>query len=234
MHFSRPVIAVVIGAMLFSLLSIPIARGGNWPGEWTAVSWAIDLRRPALTEAMQLLTFLGAARPALLISAVASAVTFRRQRRVSRGVLLPVVALVGAVPFNLALRAVFGRFRPGVSYIPNLIPEIHHPFQKWSYPSGHAITSAVVYGALAYLLWLDGTGRGTSPRFHRLRRPFAMAMIVLVGGIGFSRIYLGVHWPTDVLAGWLVGLVWLALSIAWASQDQFRSAHPPSDPGSSV
>jgi undecaprenyl-diphosphatase len=219
MPFSRPAIVAVISAALFFLLSVPIAWGDNWPGEWAVVLWATDLRRPALTRAMQLLTFLAAARPALLISAGVSAVTFRRLRRVSRPVLLPLVALVGAVLFNLALRTAFGRFRPGVSYVPNLIPEIRHPFQRWSYPSGHAITSVVVYGALAYLLWVDGKGTESSKRFRRWRVPFLIAVMVLVGGIGFSRVYLGVHWPTDVLGGWLVGLGWLAMSVAWASRD---------------
>jgi len=220
MGFSRPVIVVAISAALFCLLSAPIAWGVNWLGEWQLVLWATDVRRPALTTAMQVLTFLAAARPALLISAGASAVMFWRQRRISRPVLLPVVALLGAVPFNLALRALFGRFRPGVSYVPNLIPEIRHPFQQWSYPSGHAITSVVVYGAVIYLVWIEGARLGPSRRFRHWRGLFLIVVMVLVGGLGFSRIYLGVHWPTDVLGGWLVGLSWLAMSIAWASRDK--------------
>jgi len=60
MPFSRPVIVAVISAALFFLLSVPIAWGDNWPGEWAVVLWATDLRGPALTKAMQLLTFLAA------------------------------------------------------------------------------------------------------------------------------------------------------------------------------
>jgi undecaprenyl-diphosphatase len=118
------------------------------------------------------------------------------------------------VPFNLALRTVFGRLRPGASYVPNLIPEIRHPFQEWSYPSGHAITSVVVYRALAHLLCIDERGIGPSNPFHQWRGLCWIAVIVLVGGIGFSQVYLGVHWPTDVLGGWLVGAAWRAMSIA--------------------
>ena len=255
MRLSRPVTVALGSTVLFFFLSIPIASGFNWPGEWELVAWATGLRRPALTTALQLLTFLAAARPAAGISAAASAVMFWRQRRLSRRGMLPLVALIGSVPLNFVLRTAFGRVRPGVQYIPNLLPEVYHPFQRWSYPSGHAITSVVVYGALFYLLWGDVKKRslrsgacpeplardlgdgGQSPRdrvqsgaaflssrkaaptvrSHRWQGLFLIAVVVLVGGIGFSRIYLGVHWPTDVLGGWLVGVGWLAISIAWVS-----------------
>jgi len=217
---SRPAVVALGSIVLFALLSIPIALGHDWPGEWALVLWATSLRRPALTVVLQLLTFLSAARPALGISAVASVAVFWRQRRLSPQVMLPLVALVGSVPFNVVLRTAFGRLRPGVSYIPNLLLEVHHPFQRWSYPSGHAITSVVVYGTLLYLLGQNDLETGSMRRPCRWQGLLLIAVTLLVGGIGFSRVYLGVHWPTDVLGGWLVGLSWLAVSIAWASRGE--------------
>lgn len=73
-----------------------------------------------------------------------------------------------------------------------------------AYPSGHSLGSAAVVGVLATLaVWRVG------------RRPIAVTVVVgavvFVGLVGLSRLYLGVHWPTDVLAGWAVGALWVAL-----------------------
>lgn len=231
MRFSRSIAVAVSCAGFFILLSIPIALGRNWPGEWEWVLWATNLRQPALTTALQMLTFVAAARPTLAVCTAATTVSLWRQRGLSRRGLLPLVALIGSVPLNFALRTAFGRLRPNVSYVPNLLPELHHPFQRWSYPSGHAITSVVVYGALTYLLWVNKTQRGPARHLSRWRGAFLMALIVLVGGVGFSRVYLGVHWPTDVLGGWLVGLCWLAVSIAWTLRQGGRLIHPFAHPG---
>jgi undecaprenyl-diphosphatase len=219
MRFSRSASIALVSAGLFVMLSVPIALGRNWAGEWELVVWATGLRQPDLTLVFQYLTFLAAVRPALAICIVASLIAFWRWRRLFRQAVLPLVALAGSAPLNLLLRTAFGRLRPGVSYIPNLLPEVRHPFQRWSYPSGHAITSVVAFGALVHLLWIGWTDGKQSSLARSFQRGLILVVaVVLVGGIGFSRVYLGVHWPTDVLGGWLVGLSWLAVSIAWTSQ----------------
>lgn len=82
---------------------------------------------------------------------------------------------------------------------------IRHP--TWSFPSGHAMGSLVGFGMLAYVLvrFADATGRGRFVVWGA-----ASLLIVLIGG---SRMYLGVHYLSDVLGGYLVGAVWLALCI---------------------
>jgi undecaprenyl-diphosphatase len=76
----------------------------------------------------------------------------------------------------------------------------------WSFPSGHAMTSMIFYGMIAYLLVRTvGSGR---------RKVFAMALAgFIVFMIGFSRIYLQVHYLSDVLAGYAGGLFWLSICI---------------------
>lgn len=75
-----------------------------------------------------------------------------------------------------------------------------------SFPSGHAANSTVVYGALAIIAWrLFGPRAGV---------PAALAAAVLCAAIGVSRVYLGVHWPSDVAAGWALGGAWLCLFAA--------------------
>ena len=70
-----------------------------------------------------------------------------------------------------------------------------------SFPSGHAASSAVVY------LTIAGLASQVTPN-RVARRYMLVAAIVLVGAIGCSRVYLGVHWPSDVLAGWSFGTLW--------------------------
>jgi len=101
------------------------------------------------------------------------------------------------------LKAGFARPRPDL--VPQLA-EVH----SMSFPSGHAMVSAVIYLTLGALL----------ARFHQRRRHKALVMIyavLITMLVGASRIYLGVHWPTDVLAGWCLGAAWAALwwLIAW-------------------
>ena len=102
-----------------------------------------------------------------------------------------------ALLVNAVLKEVFQRTRPDV--VPHL-----REVMTLSFPSGHALTSAVVYltlGALSMRI----AGR-------RLTKFYCMAMAMLVTGlVGASRVYLGVHYPTDVLAGWLIGLSWALL-----------------------
>lgn len=75
---------------------------------------------------------------------------------------------------------------------------------SFSFPSGHAIGAVIVYGFIAFLL------SGHYPKFSRLIYSLVFILIVL---IGFSRLYLGVHWPTDVMAGYGIGFLWLTVCL---------------------
>lgn len=87
-----------------------------------------------------------------------------------------------------------GRPRPDI--VPHLV-EVSH----MSFPSGHAASSAVVY------LTIAGLASQVTPN-RVARRYMLVVAILLVGAIGCSRVYLGVHWPSDVLAGWSFGTLW--------------------------
>lgn len=107
------------------------------------------------------------------------------------------VASGGALFVNAALKQFFQRPRPDV--VPHL-----RDVMTMSFPSGHALTSAVVY------LTLGALSMRIAER--RLTKFYCMAMAMLVTAlVGTSRVYLGVHYPTDVLAGWLIGLCWALL-----------------------
>lgn len=108
--------------------------------------------------------------------------------------LFVVAAVVGGVLVSSALKLGFDRPRP------ELVPHGSHVVTP-SFPSGHSSTATVVYLTLGVIL------ARALPR--RRMKVYVVALAVLVAlGVGFSRVYLGVHWPTDVLAGWTVGGLW--------------------------
>ena len=111
-----------------------------------------------------------------------------------REALLLLVAAMGGTALGQTLKGVFGRERPDESW--RLVEAIHT-----SFPSGHAMMSAVIYLTFGALM----------ARFaNRTRvKVFGLTVgILLTALVGISRVYLGVHWPSDVLAGWCVGAAW--------------------------
>ena len=104
------------------------------------------------------------------------------------------VAAGGGTLFVTALKEVFARPRP------QLAPDGLFVYTA-SFPSGHAMVSAVVYLTLGVLI------ARLAPRIQ-LKLYIMMVAVFLTGLVGFSRIYLGAHWPSDVLAGWAIGAAW--------------------------
>ncbi len=94
---------------------------------------------------------------------------------------------------NLALKQLFAAPRP------DLLPHLDI-VDSYSFPSGHAAQNMIFFGALSLLAGMRGG---------------YIAAAVMIALIGVSRVWLGVHWPSDVLAGWVEGLGWLAFCAAW-------------------
>jgi undecaprenyl-diphosphatase len=167
--------------------------------------WAVDL--------LQIVSWL--ARPpflALLVAATAVHVYRRHQRRLLWFVIL--TPLGGGIVDSIVKIAVN---RPR--------PEVDHPiataFGK-SFPSGHAMSSVVTYGALL-LVFLPLVSRG--------RRHLAVGVtVVLILAIGVSRLLLGLHFVSDVIGGWVLGLAWLLGAVAafetWRTDEGDRKTHP--------
>lgn len=103
----------------------------------------------------------------------------------------------GGAVLSYVLKLVFTRSRPELW--PRLILD-----PTFSYPSGHALGSMVLYGFLTYLIIT------LHPRYTKVWRAIGITLIVV---IGFSRLYLGVHWPTDILAGYGIGFLWITVCI---------------------
>ena len=152
---------------------------------------------PLLTRFMLALTTIGAI--AIFCTALGAVMFFLAARRRLHSAFVLAGSILGALALNETLKQHFHRMRPRV---PWSIGDEH----TFSFPSGHSIFSVVLYGTLAYL----ALRRAETPR----RRFEIIAPAVLLPlGIGLSRIYLGMHFPTDVLAGYFTGASWLAAVI---------------------
>jgi len=113
----------------------------------------------------------------------------------------------GGAVLSAGLKLAFSKPRPQLW--PQLITET-----TYSYPSGHALGSMVLYGFLAYLL---------SSFFPTYLRPIYAGAIALIIAIGLSRLYLGVHWPTDIIGGYVIGFLWLFTCITLLRFQQSKS-----------
>ena len=172
------------------------------------------LHTPLLDQVMTGITFLG--QPSVLvIMSLGLGIWLLTHGRRSQATTLAIAAL-GAVGLNYWLKQLFARDRPALW---DRIVDVRY----YSFPSGHAMVSMVMYGLIGYLL---------ATRFPRWRGLILSLTILLIVVIGFSRLYLGVHWPTDVAAGYAAGLVWLiACILSLEIWRKYRSARSSSKEG---
>ncbi len=148
---------------------------------------------PPLTRAMLTMSFIGEPYTILPLTALAC-VLFWRAGLAYRARLI-IIAMGGEVILEQTMKVIVHRPRPEAFF--------HYPLPtSYSFPSGHAFASVVFFGTLAALI---------SPLLPSVRKRILLwlAAILMAGTIGFSRIYLGVHYPSDVIAGYLGGLAWL-------------------------
>jgi undecaprenyl-diphosphatase len=166
---------------------------------------------PWLKEAMRDVTALGST--VVLAIVVASVAGFLAVSGLSHAALLLLVSVLSGVLLSNTLKAGFLRARP------DLIPH-DTLISTASFPSGHATLSAVVYLTLGALLCRTQS----SPAVKAYILGVAALLTLMVG---ISRVYLGVHWPTDVAAGWLLGSLWALLSWSVMVWLQGRGAVEP-------
>ncbi len=155
--------------------------------------WVHSFTAPALTVIFLGLTFLGIA-PTMTFQSVVAILALAASRRPLLAWAL-LLTMVGEVTLEYVTKVIVHRARPDLFRLASAT--------GYSFPSGHALASTTFYGFLAFfVLW---------PMFRRLGfRLLLLALgIALPLAIGLSRIYLGVHYPSDVLGGWLGGTIWL-------------------------
>ncbi|MFL5240162.1 MAG: phosphatase PAP2 family protein [Rhizomicrobium sp.] len=200
----------IVCFLLFLLLAAAMAAGAT-AGFDAAVRWAIhQFASPALTTLAQSFSLIGSNEYWVAIAATAIiafwAAGWRKQALVLAG------TMAGAALLENGLKFAFHRARPEVFF--GVAPE------TYSFPSGHALFAACLYGALALIISKIVKGRIVC------LLAWAAALLFMVC-IGWSRIYLGVHYPTDVLASYLAGGAWL---LALKASGAFLPLHETNSP----
>lgn len=210
---------IAVGALVFMLIADEAVEGDTHQFDQSillALREPGDTANPVGPEWVELaladITALGGyAVLTLLVGGVAIYLVAAGKRG---SALLVVGAVVSGTVLSNLLKMGFDRPRP------DLVAHLAHA-QSSSFPSGHAMLSAVTYLTLGVLL----------ARVHGKRRTKMLVMtfaVILTLLIGVSRVYLGVHWPTDVLAGWALGAAWAALwwLLAWWLQRRGKIEPP--------
>ncbi len=177
---------VLIPIILFAMLAICVQAAISTRFEGWAYSEAIEDMSPNLTLAMKGITHLGGPIPIIVFCLILFIIPKARS-----SIALPVsMAVIASSIFNIILKHIFGRSRPDIL---QLISET-----GYSFPSGHAMNNAALYTMLVLLIW-----RYVKNTPLKIILSFLCAALTAL--IGYSRIYLGVHYAGDVLGGWLFG-----------------------------
>jgi undecaprenyl-diphosphatase len=195
--------ALAVSAVAFVVSLVAFARVAEdyYTGDPLAVwdvhfaVWLHDHTTGGLITAFELVTLAGNA-VVLSVLVLSIGVVLWRRRRVNDAAFL-VVAFLGAEVVNGALKLAFHRPRPELAFL---------HLETYSFPSGHSTAVTAAFGALAFLLW---------PAMRSVRRRVALvaATVCLIALVGFSRLYLGVHYLSDVLGGFALGAAWLSLCL---------------------
>jgi len=161
----------------------------------TLASFIYSLRTPILTDIMKVITSLADVNTIIVLFIFIIVILLVLKKRSH---IFPVVlTLLGNLIFVSLVKTILARPRPILANA--LVFE-----ESYSYPSGHALIAITMYGLLVIYLF-------TFVKSPVIRRISLITGIVLIFLIGFSRIYLGAHWPSDVLASYLIGICWLSL-----------------------
>src|SRR5882724_7653049 len=188
--------AAVLSLILFAWIAGSLSHASVRHFDFAVRNKVHEYATPMLTQWMIWISFIGG--DGLIIAAILS-VTLFLVFHWWRAALWTVINISGTLVLDLTLKYSFARLRP----LPFFVPMPRTP----SFPSGHALFSFCFYGVLAGLL----ADRIESRRLQVLIWTIAA---LLVGAIGLSRIYLGVHYPSDVIAGYLTGTLWVSTMVA--------------------
>ncbi|MBI3651106.1 MAG: phosphatase PAP2 family protein [Acidobacteria bacterium] len=190
----------------------------NWDKKLDAAIQNISL--PGFGSLMIFLSFLGDRWIPFAIVIVVSLVLILARKRLEGAICLGGIALGAAL--NELTKVLIGRPRPDKSLV-HILTEVNHN----SFPSGHTFFFVEFFGFLFFVIYV-------LPLPRLFRRVLLALLLTLIALIGVSRVYLGAHWPSDVLGGYLAGTLWLTLMIKvyLRLQDRQTKAPKPTTPSS--
>jgi undecaprenyl-diphosphatase len=196
----------VLALFLFAWLGNEVLAGDTLRFDQAIRSWVHQFASTGMTRAMHAISLLGY--EILLVEVVVAFIVFAKLRW-KRAALWLAIAMIGSVLLDLALKYAYHRVRPAAFF--------GSPAKYYSFPSGHALSSLCFYGVMAGLL-------SARTKSAWLRVVIWAIAAVLIVAVGISRIYLGVHYPSDVLAGYLAATVWVGAVIVFDHVRKVRSS----------
>jgi undecaprenyl-diphosphatase len=216
-HRLAPLVTVTVAALVFTVLLIAVRL--QWaPLESADHGAAADINRliaghATAVQVVKAVTFLGS--NGVLWAVIAAATVILAIRKRWRLAIYLLVTGAGALVLDPVLKSLVGRLRPVVAH-----PIAHGTGD--SFPSGHSLGSIVCYGAI--LLVFLPAARG------RWRPAFVTVIVALIALIGISRILLGVHYLSDVVGAWAVGITWLGVTAFAFELTRSAAGQPVTDP----
>src|SRR5271165_2948906 len=197
LSFTLGLVTLAVSAWIFgSVLQDVLAQEELALFDVPIVSFLASHRVDWLTMGMQGVTYLGSGR-FLLAVVIAVGLVLRYRIGFWRALLLLSCVAIGAMTLDVVVKFAIARSRPPAEWM--IVPA-----SGWAFPSSHTTQATAVYGAVAYLI-------AETQAAWRAKVPLLTLAGVAAFLIGVSRIYLGVHWPTDVMSGWALGVAWLAI-----------------------
>jgi undecaprenyl-diphosphatase len=193
-------------AIGFGLIALLVSDKKIAQFDSTIIAAVQGFESPGLTSIMKFFTFIGSGTQVAIIALLVLFFLFKVLHH-RRELILFIWVVLGSTILNEILKAIFHRARPTIHRIVEA--------NGFSFPSGHSMAAFSLYGIIAFLLWRHistSLGRG-------LLIIFSIFMIIM---IGVSRIYLGVHYPSDVLGGFLASGCLLAVSIWFYQRNMER------------
>jgi len=161
----------------------------------TVLNFFVANRVPWLSFVMLIITYSGSY---ILVGCltILSSLSFFIHKHKSSAISL-LISVGGSLTFVFILKNIFQKARP--------MAEAIYLESSYSFPSGHATIAMALYGFILYILWRHDK--------HHLKNPLIIFLTILIPLIGLSRLYLGVHYLSDVLVGYAIGFIWILISL---------------------
>jgi undecaprenyl-diphosphatase len=190
-------IIVVVGINLFIELTDTLKTETLGEYDQRITDYVLSYRTPFLTQYFLLMTYLGDVYGYLVLLAIyflISVAIFKKWKYIAQTSLVLLLATVS----NVMLKRFIDRARPGIEHLVSV--------ETLSYPSGHAMSAMAFYGFLTFLIYKFKINKF-------LKFGIIVLLVILILSIGLSRIYLGVHFPSDIVGGYIAGFIWVVFCV---------------------
>lgn len=184
-------VALILFALFFFLrIGTGVISKETFSFDSYIMSYIYEIRNPSITQVMLLFTSLSSKVVFIIISAFIIFYSYAKRKKY---ILIYLFTIYLGVVINFLLKIFFQRPRPDFSLI-------HE--NSYSFPSGHAMNGFILYITFSYFIFRESNSL-------KLKILTAVLSVIIILCIGISRIYLGVHYPSDVIAGYFAGFIWL-------------------------